>query len=88
MAKTSSEVSEAKDELQQYLGPRYVVGRKLGVSDAGAVFVVRDRDSGAIRLATFRGCITPGGPTGQPLRVDETRVSGAYAAVQKARKSL
>jgi hypothetical protein len=60
MAKTSSEVSEAKDELQQYLGPRYVVGRKLGVSDAGAVFVVRDRDSGAIRLATFRGCITPG----------------------------
>jgi hypothetical protein len=65
MAKASSEVSQAKDELQDYLGPRYLVEQCLGMSGSSVVFVVRDRESGNIRLATFRGNITPRGPTGQ-----------------------
>ena len=60
MAKTSLEVSQARNALQHYLGPSYVVERNLGVSGASLIFVVRHRESGEIRLATFHG------PSGQP----------------------
>ena len=63
MVKTTFEVSQAKNELQDYLGPRYVVEMNLGVSGAGVVFVVRDRESGEIRVATLH---RPSGQTDEP----------------------
>jgi hypothetical protein len=66
MAQASFEVSQARDELQRYLGPRYAVEQNLGVSGDSLIFVVRDRESGNIRVATFRGNVTPREPTGQP----------------------
>jgi len=56
MARESSEISQARNELRQYLGPRFVVGRKLGMGGVGAAFLVHDRESGELRVAIFRPC--------------------------------